>query len=166
MAQPIVGRRLKRIKRLFPNHLVRHLLLRLVARHFPRAKLAVELEDYLAHTPATENLEVAGYAALAGLPTERHGESSIIRSSARIWIPDGGPMISGPRCSGLRRAHRGGHVALTPHHPRNPVTNSHSVANQRHARNWSTGWGSRLIPFAAHLSNSAPRTRISMGKTL
>jgi hypothetical protein len=71
MAQPIVGRRLKRIKRLFPNHLVRHLPLRLVARHFPRAKLAVELEDYLAHTPATENLEVAGYAALAGLPTER-----------------------------------------------------------------------------------------------
>lgn len=64
-------KRFKRIKRLFPNHLVRHILLRLVAKHKSRADLADELDDYLANTPVSTNLEVAGYAALAGLSATR-----------------------------------------------------------------------------------------------
>ena len=63
--------RFKKLGRLFPNHLVRHMLLRLVAQHRTRHELADELADYLANTPRQENLEVAGYAAIAGLPAAR-----------------------------------------------------------------------------------------------
>jgi Cdc6-like AAA superfamily ATPase len=61
-------KRLKRIKRLFPNHLVRHLLLRLVVRYASRVDLRTEVEDYLANTPSGENLEVAAFAVLGSLP--------------------------------------------------------------------------------------------------
>ena len=64
-------RHFKKIKRLFSNHLVRHLLLRLVANHRPQNELALELEDYLANTAAKPNLEVAGYAVLAGFSAAR-----------------------------------------------------------------------------------------------
>lgn len=81
---PDAWRRLKRVKRLFPNQLVRHFLLRLVARHRSSQELATELEDYLAHTPSAENLEVAGYAVLARFPAAR------VRQLA-------GPIILPPR---------------------------------------------------------------------
>lgn len=69
---PVDGwQRFKRIRRLFPNHLVRHILLRLVAKHRSKAELATQLGDYLANTPVQNNLEIAGYAAFAGLPATR-----------------------------------------------------------------------------------------------
>lgn len=64
-------RRLKKISRLFSNHLVRHLLLRLVARHNSQTILRSELEEYLSKTPDSENLEIAGYAVMAALPAEQ-----------------------------------------------------------------------------------------------
>lgn len=63
--------RLKRVRRLFPNQLVRYYLLRLVARNRSSEELAVELEDYLAHSPVNQNLEIAAYAALAGFTASR-----------------------------------------------------------------------------------------------
>ncbi len=63
--------RFKKVRRLFPNHLVRHILLRLVAQQRTRHELAEELVDYLANTPKQENLEVAGFASIAGLPVAR-----------------------------------------------------------------------------------------------
>lgn len=76
--------RFKRIRRLFPNHLVRHIFLRLVAKHRPKAELAVELDNYLANSPVEQNLEVAGYGAIVGLPARR------VRELA-------GPVILPPR---------------------------------------------------------------------
>ncbi|WP_027716778.1 AAA family ATPase [Desulfuromonas sp. TF] len=63
--------RLKKISRIFPNHLVRHYILRLVARHCSQEILRTELEEYLTNTPVGENLEIAGYAVMAGLPGEQ-----------------------------------------------------------------------------------------------
>ena len=77
-------KRFKRIRRLFPNHLVRHILLRLVAKYRPKCELALELEDFLANTPIGTNLEIAGYGALVGLPAAR------VRELA-------GPVILPPR---------------------------------------------------------------------
>lgn len=70
-ALPDAWNRLKRMKRLFPNQLVRHFSLRLVAQHHSSEQLAAELDDYLAHTSTVHNLEIAGFAALAGLPATR-----------------------------------------------------------------------------------------------
>lgn len=64
-------RRLKRVGRLFPNRLVRHLLLRLALKHGSRAELAAELEDFFAHYTPGHNQELAGLAAMAGLPVAR-----------------------------------------------------------------------------------------------
>lgn len=63
--------RLKKISRIFPNHLVRHYILRLVARHCPQEILRTEIKEYLTHTSVGENLEIAGYAVMAGLPAEQ-----------------------------------------------------------------------------------------------
>ncbi|MFZ4766733.1 MAG: hypothetical protein ACOYMN_17415, partial [Roseimicrobium sp.] len=63
--------RFKKVRLLFPNHLVRHILLRLVARHRSRHELAEELANYLTNTPQRENLEVAGFASIAGFPVAR-----------------------------------------------------------------------------------------------
>jgi len=68
--------RFKKVRLLFPNHLVRHILLRLVAQHRTRHELAEELVDYLANTPKQENLEVAGFASIAGFPVARVRELS------------------------------------------------------------------------------------------
>ncbi len=64
-------KRFKRIRRLFPNNLVRHILLRLVAKYRPNNELALEVDDFLSNTPVGTNLEIAGYAALVGLPVTR-----------------------------------------------------------------------------------------------
>lgn len=77
-------KRFKRIRRLFPNHLIRHIFLRLVARYRSKAELTSELEDYIANTPTAVNLEVAGYAAFSGLSVEQ------VRELA-------GPIILPPR---------------------------------------------------------------------
>ena len=81
--RPVNGwHRLKGIKRLFPNHLVRHYILRLVARYRSESDLALELEDYLANTPHKENLEVAGLAVLAKLAIVR-----VTRLAGQVHIP-------------------------------------------------------------------------------
>ena len=64
-------RRLKRMRRLFSNHMIRHLLLRLVANNGSDQELEDELKDYLTNTPAGQNLEVAAYAVFAHLPIDR-----------------------------------------------------------------------------------------------
>ncbi|MFC1588186.1 AAA family ATPase [Planctomycetota bacterium] len=63
--------RFKRIKRLFPNQLVWHYQLRLISKYRTRMELKKEVNEYLANCHIEENLEIAGYAALAGLPISR-----------------------------------------------------------------------------------------------
>ncbi len=67
---PDSWKRLKRIRRLFPNALVRFLLLRLVAQHGSKEELTAELNEYLALYPS-ENLEISGLGVLAGMPLAR-----------------------------------------------------------------------------------------------
>ena len=59
--------RLKRVKRLFPNNLVRYLLIRAFAHHGLLEELRVAVADYISDYPG-RNIELAFYAAMAGMP--------------------------------------------------------------------------------------------------
>lgn len=58
--------KLKRVKILFPNNLVRYLLIRALARHNRLKELGVALSEYLAQEQPFGNMELAFYAAKAG----------------------------------------------------------------------------------------------------
>ena len=59
--------KLKRIKVLFPNNLVRHLLIRALARHNRLEDLGIEVSDYLVREKTVDNVQLAFYAAKAGI---------------------------------------------------------------------------------------------------
>ncbi|MCP4405644.1 MAG: AAA family ATPase [bacterium] len=60
-------RRLKKVKKLFPNQLIRYFLIRAIARHKEKQVLRAELEEYLSLFQPTSNPELVCYAAFTGL---------------------------------------------------------------------------------------------------
>ncbi len=60
--------RLKRVRRLFPNRLVLYLLIRALARHDLLDELRSVVVDYVKQEHPENNVELAFYAAKAGLP--------------------------------------------------------------------------------------------------
>lgn len=60
--------RLKRVRRLFPNRLVLYLLIRALARHDLLDELRTVVADYVEQEHPRNNVELAFYAAKAGLP--------------------------------------------------------------------------------------------------
>jgi nucleoside-triphosphatase THEP1 len=60
--------RLKRVGKPFANNLLRHLIIRALANHKPAGELRQEIEEYVAFHPNQPNLELAYFAAKAGLP--------------------------------------------------------------------------------------------------
>ena len=63
--------RLKRVKKLFPNRLVRYLLIRSLARHDLLDELRVDLAEYIEQEHPYGNIELAFYAAKAGMPVAK-----------------------------------------------------------------------------------------------
>lgn len=61
--------KLQRVKIFFPNNLVRYLLIRALARHNHLSELSAAVREYLAQESSPGNLELAFYAAKAGLPS-------------------------------------------------------------------------------------------------
>lgn len=62
-------KRLKRLKILFPNNLVRYLMIRAFAHHNILQELRVAVAEYAKQKDAFGNIELAFYAAKAGMPT-------------------------------------------------------------------------------------------------
>ena len=63
-------RKIKKVKVLFDNKLIRYLLIRAVARYKSADVLRGEIEEYISIFDPKTNPELAFYAAMAGLPTE------------------------------------------------------------------------------------------------
>ena len=61
--------RLKRIKKIFPNNVIRYFIIRSVAKHKNKELLGREIREYVQLYPNTSNLELAVYATKAGLPS-------------------------------------------------------------------------------------------------
>ncbi|MDE0519180.1 MAG: hypothetical protein OXH71_00505, partial [Candidatus Dadabacteria bacterium] len=59
--------RLKRVRRIFPNRLVRYLLIRALARHGLLDDLRVAVTEYVEQESPCNNVELAFYAAKAGM---------------------------------------------------------------------------------------------------
>lgn len=76
--------RLKRVRRLFPNRLVQYLLIRAFARHDLLDDLRIAVTEYVAQKHPSGNLELAFYAAKAGMPVS---EVSVI--AGPIGAPKG-----------------------------------------------------------------------------
>ena len=81
-------RRLKKVKRLFPNQLICYFLIRAIARHKERQVLRTELEEYLALFQPTSNPELACYAAFTGLSSTLVTQTLGMLVLPPLGIPD------------------------------------------------------------------------------
>jgi len=88
--------RLKRIKKLIPSNVIRYFIIRSIANHKSKEVLGREIREYIQLYPNTPNLELAVYAAKAGLP------SPMVRSIAGT-LPTP-PAIAPQRISGREYA--------------------------------------------------------------
>lgn len=73
---------LKRIKTLFPNKAIRHFIIRSRARQGDLKNLRLDIREYIERYSGETNLELAAYAAMAGLP-----DSEVRRLAGQISNP-------------------------------------------------------------------------------
>ena len=80
--------RLKRVRRIFPNRLVRYLLIRALADHDLRDDLRIAINEYVEVEQPRGNLELAFYAAKAGLPVSEVSGIAGLIESPKVDCPD------------------------------------------------------------------------------
>ena len=80
--------RLKRVRRIFPNRLVLYLLIRALARHDLLDELRIAVTDYVKQEHPQGNLELAFYAAKAGLPASEVSAIAGLIESPMVDCPD------------------------------------------------------------------------------
>ena len=80
--------RLKRVRRIFPNRLVLYLLIRALARHDFLDELRIAVTDYVKQEHPRGNLELAFYAAKAGLPASEVSAIAGLIESPMVDCPD------------------------------------------------------------------------------
>lgn len=154
-------RRYRRIHWLFPNHLVRHILLRLVAKYRSREDLKSELEDYLKHTGETSNLEIAGYAALCG-----KGVSEVRMLAGAIELP---PESFGahPRMENLEAAlDKFQWTAVILGYENNPITIRKAQSHIGKSKNMYSGYLRFLLQSGICLSRLGLNSRESYQEAL
>ena len=80
--------RLKRVRRIFPNHLVLYLLIRALARHDLLDELRTAVTDYVEQEHPPGNVELAFYAAKAGLPASEVSAIAGLIEAPGVDCPD------------------------------------------------------------------------------
>ena len=80
--------RLKRVRRLFPNRLVLYLLIRALARHDLLDELRSVVADYVKQEHPQNNVELAFYAAKAGLPASEVSAIAGLIEAPGVDCPD------------------------------------------------------------------------------
>ncbi len=80
--------RLKRVKRLFPNRLVRYLLIRSLANHDLLDDLRIAINEYVESEQPHGNVELAFYAAKSGLPASDVSAIAGVIESPMVECPD------------------------------------------------------------------------------
>lgn len=89
--------RLKQVKKIFPNRLVRYLLIRAFSNHNRVDELRVALTEYLDQEQPSNNVELAFYAAKAGMSvsevTAIAGNIATPRTAAPEYIPVSDPLF-------------------------------------------------------------------------
>ena len=80
--------RLKRVKKIFPNGLVRYLLIRALARHGLLDDLRITVTEYVEQEPPCGNVELAFYAAKAGMPASEVSAIAGLIQAPRTSCPD------------------------------------------------------------------------------
>ena len=80
--------RLKRVRRLFPNRLVRYLLIRALAHHDLLDDLRIAINEYVEAEQPRGNVELAFYAAKAGLPASEVSAIAGLIKAPKVDCPD------------------------------------------------------------------------------
>lgn len=80
--------RLKRVRRIFPNRLILYLLIRALARHDFLDELRIAVTDYVKQEHPRGNVELAFYAAKAGLPASEVSAIAGLIESPMVDCPD------------------------------------------------------------------------------
>ena len=80
--------RLKRVRRLFPNRLVRYLLIRALAHHDFLDDLRIAVNEYVEAEQPYGNVELAFYAAKAGLPASEVSVIAGLIKAPKVECPD------------------------------------------------------------------------------
>ena len=80
--------RLKHVRRLFPNRLVRYLLIRALAHHDLLDDLRIAVTEYVEQEHPSGNVELAFYAAMAGMPVSEVSSIAGLVEAPQTNSPD------------------------------------------------------------------------------
>lgn len=80
--------RLKRVRKIFPNRLVRYLLIRVLARHGLIDDLRIAVEEYVEQGSPNGNVELAFYGAKAGIQASKVSALAGLIEAPKIDCPD------------------------------------------------------------------------------